>query len=36
MTASSNSASVDSTVQTDPIAIRRHAATFLIIEVLLI
>lgn len=36
MTASSNSASVNITAQADPIAIRRHAAIFLIIEFLLI
>ena len=36
MTASSNSASVNSIAQADPIAIRRQAAIFLIIEVLLI
>ena len=36
MTASPSSASVNSTAQADPIAIRRQAAIFLIIEFLLI
>ena len=36
MTASSDSASVNSTAQTDPIAIQRQAAIFLIVEFLLI